>query len=731
MAENSSRWLHRLKRLTQGLLVLTLILGAWYIIRRSLLPKPPPPTEQALAFKERVKIVRDEWGVCHVYGKTDADTAFGLAYCHAEDDFPIIQAILAASRGQLSLIKPGKTGLVNDMYVDLFEINKEVDEQYEKVLSKETRAILEAYSEGLNYYAALHPKEADGRIFPTTGKDLAAGFVHKIPFMLGVDKVMGRLFNAEKPLKVGDIIQYARRKPSEMTGSNAHAVGPARSADGKTRLNVNSHQPWYGPVSWHEIHLVSEEGWDCLGANFPGAPMMLVGHNKNLGWGHTVNSPDFVDVYKLEMNPDNEKQYKYDGEWKELKTHEGSIEIDLGLFNYTWKPTLYRSVHGPVMKTDHGYYAIRYAGHGHLIKAAEQWFKMNKARNFDEFIAAMKIQGVPMFNTIYADREQNIYYVYNARLPIRKEGLDWHGILPGDKSELVWTEYLPFEKLPQVKNPKSGFLQNCNSTPFLATIGKDNAIKKNYSKTFGIESRQTNRAMRSFELFGADKSITHDEFVKYKFDRAYSKKSPIMDEAIKPVLTKFEAKTENEKKAVEILRNWDLRTDENSTGATLAVLTYRPLWFALVAKGEGTLPDPLVTFRNAVKFLEKHYGRVDVPLGTVQRLQHGGLDFPIGGGPDILNALHAETRGKHIVGVAGDSYIQIVEFSKDDVRYWSLQPFGNVNRKKSPHYADQAPLFVKRVLRPGLRTKDQIRRHQESEYHPGDEDKPESKSSKK
>jgi len=285
VARAARRWW--LRGLAAGLILLV----AWRIVRPLLRPAPPPPDGATLAHVANVRILRDVGGVAHVFGKSDADAAFGLAYAHAEDDWPTIQAVLAAARGRLSLLSFSKQARANDYLVALVHIAEQVDAQY-PALSPELRAVLDAYARGLNYYAFRHAGEPDGRLLPFTGRDIAAGFAHKLPILVGFTDVVSAVLR-DPPANVGDEVRLssAAGEPGA-TGSNAHAVHRSRSADDVTRLNVNSHQPWEGPVAWYEVHVHSQEGWNMTGGTFPGAPFVLHGHNDHLGWAHTVNSPD-------------------------------------------------------------------------------------------------------------------------------------------------------------------------------------------------------------------------------------------------------------------------------------------------------------------------------------------------------------------------------------------------------------------------------------------------------
>ena len=190
-----------------------------------------------------------------------------------------------------------------------------------------------------------------------------------------------------------------------MLASNVMAVGPQRSSDGFTRLWINTHQPWEGPVSWYEAHLVSEEGWDFYGALFPGSPVPLIGHNTFLGWSHTVNEPDLIDVYKLTTNKLNEDQYWFEGYWKDLEVRNVEIKVKIvGPFSWTFNRAVKSSIHGPVLEFDHGSYALRISSVKDL-RFIEQWYRMGKSKNITEFKEAMKIHAIPMFNTGYADRD--------------------------------------------------------------------------------------------------------------------------------------------------------------------------------------------------------------------------------------------------------------------------------------------------------------------------------------
>lgn len=667
-----------------------------------------------------VRILRDEWGVPHVFGQTDADAAFGLAYAHAEDDFLTIQQTALAARGQLARIY-GLDAAPNDYMVHLLRIEDQVDANYETGIDGETRALLNGYAAGLNYYAALHEEEALPGLFPISGRDMVAASVHKSPLFFGLDETLSELFAEERQDAVSTRTTFSPGswKVDEIVGSNAFAVGPGRSANGETFLAVNSHQPWSGPLSWYEAHVHSEEGWDAAGALLPGVPTIVHGHNRNLGWAFTVNDSDLTDVYVLEINPENVNQYRFDGAWRELEVREAPITVRLlGRLRWTVKREVLWSVYGPVVRQDHGTYAVRYAGRGE-VGIFEQLYRMNKANNFEEWQAAMRLGQLPTFNVTYADREGNVYYLYNGLLPVRAEGFDWQRYLPGDTSETLWTAYLPFDRLPQVLNPASGFVQNANSTPFRTTTGDDNPDQAAYSPTLGIDSRMSNRALRALELFGGDASITEEEFYRYKYDMAYAADSD-MDRFIRRLMDAPLPDDADLQAGRELLEGWDRRVNPDNRAAALAVLTAQPL----DADPEATTEEMVDAYTGAANWLLEHHGRLDVPWRDVNHLKRGELDIDLGGGPDVLHAIYGDRADDgHLHGYAGDSYVMLVTWDADGrVRSRSIHQYGSATaRPDSPHYADQAPLFAERQLKSVWLDEADIRAHLERAYRPGDE----------
>lgn len=690
------------KKIALGLVALILLVAIGLATWERAVAEAPAP-DPARSYD--VRIVRDSWGVPHIYGKTDADVAYGIGYAHAEDDFATLQEVFAGVRGRAGALI-GADGAKIDFALDLVDARAVAQRQMPK-LGADTRALLVAYAAGFNRYAAKHPEEVKlGKLFPMTAEDVVAGFALRAPFFFGLDNVIGALVEGKLPER--DAPDVGER------GSNAFAVAPSRSADGATRLVINSHQPWEGGVAWYELVVHSEQGWDFAGANFPGAPYPLLGHNKNLGWGNTVNRPDLVDVYRLTLSDDG-KSYRFDGKWLPLETRRVWLGVKMGPFTLPVPRTIHRSVHGPVIVNDLGAFAIRYAGIGDASNV-EQYYRLNKARNLEEWRAIMRGQGVASTNFVYADAAGNIGMFYNARFPKRRAGFDWQGVLPGDRSAALWTAYEPFDAGPHLVNPESGYVANANNSPFIATTASADLKRDAYSPLLGIEHNMTNRAVRMIELFDADGSITRDELDAIKMDKGYSRKSWVGAWMAALLAVKDPQYAD----AQALLRSWDWTLDGQGKADSLAALA--------VAAGARTayrmqaMPDPAEKLADIVAFVTTHHGRLDPPLSALLRVERGDVSLPVAGGPDALRAIywHRDDKTGRLAGYTGDSYIMMVEWpTGGGPAARSIHQYGAAStRPSSRHYADQAPLFVRQQYKPVWFEADDLASHIEREYRP-------------
>lgn len=654
----------------------------------------------APAMKYDVRIRRDTYGVPHILGRTDADVAYGLGFAHSEDDYATIQESVLTSRGKLASIK-GKDGIASDHMFAMLDVRRTIDARYTTDLPLRVRRILDGYAAGINQHAALNPQAVLPGFAPVSGRDIAAMALFRGPSFYGLDDVFTQLLSGKVP-------------GEKMIGSNAVAVAPSRSADGHTRLLYNAHQPFTGPFTWYEAVLQSGEGWHVAGGFFPGTPFMLGGHNAHLGWAATVNRPDLADVYRLAINPANPDQYRLDGRWLALDKSFVDIAVKQpdGAMR-TERREVLRSRHGPAIRNAKGVFAVRYPTFGGARQLL-QYYSMNRARNLGEWQAAMKLRAIPSINYLYADERGNIGFVHNGLYAERKDGPDWKGVVPGDRGDLIWTKLRPWSQVPQIWNPRSGYVYNANNTPFSATDPADDLKLSDFPVSMGFQTDMTNRAYRSLETYGADPSITAAEFDMYKYDGAYSKRSD-MQAIVEAILAADATGKPDLAQAQAIVRRWDYRTDVDNRGAALVAMT----WLNM----RGSKTTALKGLDASMTLLKKNFGRLDPKWGDVNRLRRGTIDLPLGGGPDVLRAIYGRPdKDGRLRAFIGDSYIMFMDWDRSGkLTSRSVHQFGAATlNPASRHYADQTSLFAAGKTKPVLFTEEQLAGNIERTYRPGD-----------
>ncbi|WP_396588546.1 penicillin acylase family protein [Bermanella sp. R86510] len=699
------------------------LLTLWAV---ALLTLPLPPSKALVeqrAAQYDLTIYRDNYGIPHIYGKQDLDTAFGLGYAQSEDDFTTLQTVILATRGMLAA-ENGYSAAKTDFVVQFMGVWQTIDSHYEDQVPENIKQIAQAYADGVNLFAVQNPEKVSPYLLPVTPQDLIAGFTFKTPMFYGFDDILAELVNSDKPMAMAKTEQHALEfvtQEQPAMGSQGIAIAPKRSDDGATRLLVNSHQPLTGPVAWYEARLHSEEGLDVVGSTFPGAPVIIHGHNRDVGWANTVNKPDLVDIYKLTINPDNENEYWMDGKWHRFEQRTAKITIGiLGPLRLTINKSIQVAKHGPVMETDHGHYALRWAGMNE-VRTLEFMYGLNKASNQSEFESMLAMNAMPSINYVYADKQGNIAHYYNAMFPKRIEGWDWGKVLPGDNSDLIWDEYLGFSAVPKTVNPESGFVYNANNTPFMATDGLGNPQPANFSKTMGIQTEMTNRALRIDTLAKEMPKISLQNLKDIKFDLMYDSRSHQVKQ-LKLWMNTVELATltPKEQQAKQALASWNYGADRNNELAALAILTLQPIEKA--NNKQVPLDEITQAFKNAVAFLYEYHGHYKVAYGDVVLLIRGDKNLAVSGGPDILRAIytHPANESGHMEARAGDGFMMFVEWNKQGlVSSEAIHQFGAAtNQKHSTHYNDQMDMFVEHKLRPVVLTKSQLMPLVLASYHP-------------
>jgi acyl-homoserine-lactone acylase len=484
-------------------------------------------------------------------------------------------------------------------------------------------------------------------------------------------------------------------------------------------LDINAHQPLEGLVAFYEAHLCSEEGWNILGALFPGAPCILHGCNENLGWAHTVNDPDKLDIYQLEINPTNKLQYKFDGKWETLEERNVPLKVKIKGVQVAVNKKAYWSKYGATVITERGTFSIRMPALMD-IRGMEQWYHYNKAKNYTEFKAAIDMAAIPGYNIVYADRFDTIYYISNGRIPIRDPKFSWKTTLPGNTSATLWHDMHPVADLPQVLQPKSGFVFNTNHSPFHSTEGADNP--KIIDPTMGYETHENNRSTRFEELVAGYDKVSFEDFKKIKFDRKYPSHYtfPMNIDAL------FALKTEEHPDISDLIQNlnqWDRSTNAESIGAgtfywAFRIVTETPNEFPRT--GTITKEQSVVLLTKVKAEMLKNFNRTNLKLGDIQKLVRGNKELPQGGLPDVLAPMRSVPYKNGMVkGVHGDGYIELVRFPKVGLPIIeSVNAYGASSKKDSPHYNDQMELSTRQQTKPMSLKKEDVYKNAEKVYHP-------------
>jgi acyl-homoserine-lactone acylase len=422
------------------------------------------------------------------------------------------------------------------------------------------------------------------------------------------------------------------------------------------------------------------------------------------------------------MNPNNSNQYMFDGQWVDLE--QKKIKLRIKGVPIAVSRDLFWSKYGATMKNDQGVFSIR-LGANMEIRALEQWYKMNKAKNYTEFYKAISLQGLSMFNIMYADRNDTIFYINNALMPIRNgDGkYDWKKTVPGNGSATLWTDFRAITKLPQYVNPKSGFLFNTNHSSFYATAKSDNLSPEQFPFEDGWETNHNNRSVRFLELFPQTGPVAYDDFKKVKYDRRLPQQLqyPYGIDTLLMMTAKDYPQYDT---LLNNLNAWDRSGDPNSKGAAVFLLIYENVAAAMRGKDPQLLTKAFSEqVMEAVKtYMLKNFGTTDLRLGDIQKLVRGDQEFPGPGFPDLLApewGVPFKDGKRKITG--GDAYIAFVRFPKNGLPIIETSnTYGASSKEGSPHFSDQVDLFLQQKTKPMTLDKTAVLKTAKRVYHPGE-----------
>ena len=698
---------------------------------------PPPPAPTPTEPAPTAEILWDTWGVPHLFAPTD-DALFyahGWAQAHAHGD--LLLRLYGESRGRAAEYW-GEEELDSDRWVHTVRIPERA-QAWLVEQTPEARGWLDAFAAGINDYAARHPDRITDEVepvLPVSAADVLSHVQRAIHFTFLTDASV--VSAAGRHLAAGDEPAGAEH------GSNAWAVAPERSATGNALLLANPHLPWSDLFTWFEVQMTSagDPGLDVYGASLVGMPFIAIGFNDHLAWTHTVNTIDGFDIYEIELEGDG---YRWDGAVRPFEDEDTVTLRVRGEDGSLREEEISRrsSAHGPVIAADEEggrAVALRVAGldRPHLM---DQYFHMARARNLEELETALRREQSPMFTVMAADGDGRVMHLFDGRVPVLPaipEGAGWSGngpgpwsgVVPGGGPETLWTEVHPYDALPRVVDPPSGWLQNANDPPWTTTFPRA-LDPDDYPE--GIAPRFMHlRAQRSAEMLMEDDSITLDELIADKYSTRMALADRILDDLSAAVTAHGD---DDARRALEVLASWDREADPDSRGAVLFLRFFEELQRA--SGGEpwavewdperpletpDGLADPAAAaaaLGEAARGVEADHGAVDVPWGDVFRFRVGGRDLPADGAPGQLGVFRVvyygpgddesspirEARG-------GDSFIAAVELS-NPVRAETVIAYGNASQPGSPHAGDQIEVFAAKELRPVWRERSEIEAHLE------------------
>jgi acyl-homoserine-lactone acylase len=636
---------------------------------------------------DQIEIIRDNYGVPHVYASTDPEVAYGFAWAQAEDHFKLIQEGYLAGNGLLGKLI-GLKGAGADFLTQLIQSEETVDKYY-NTLDKKFIALTEGFAAGLNAYAKKYPEQIlEKKLFPLTVKKLLRYTQLQLFISNEADKLVSGIVN--------NSLSWPYKIEEDSKGSNFIAISRNRTGSDETFLAINTHQPLEGPTSWYEAHLVSDEGTNIIGAAFPGTPCILTGANEYLGWTHTVNYPDKADVYALQMHPKKKDVYLVDGKPYKLEKFKAKLTLKFLGINIPIKKKFYKSIYGPTLKNKTGVYSVRTPSTTN-ITAIEQWWKMNKATNFSEFYKVLEMKALPGYNIGYADRNDTIFYISNGKIPIRAEGYDWLDVVPGNTRETLWDSYYDIKDLPQVVKPASGFVYNANHSPFKSSSEADNPIAENFAKEINFETYDNNRSTRLLQLLEEEERIDYKRFKRIKYDHQLPTPLQYNYMDLNPLFDMKVADYPEVSTLLNDIQNWDRITNPKSYGAgAYASLYYQltPFYYQLGKDRIFTKEALYEALKITKDHLKTYFNAERIQLGEFQKLVRGNKELPIFGLPDVVTAMRGQPYKNGKIKIThGESYIGLVRFTPNKTYFESVISFGNSRRPESPHYTDQMELY--------------------------------------
>ena len=692
------------------------------------------------------EIIRDDFGVPHIYGKTDADAVFGLLYAQCEDDFNRVEQNYIWATGRLAEVE-GETALYSDLRANLYMTEGEAIENYNN--SPEwLQKLCVAFADGVNYYLKTHPE--------VTPK-LLTHFEPWMPMYFSEGSIGGDIervstrkmkdfYGKDTDNRVAVNEGLIRLKDNEPRGSNGFAISGDLTKSGHAMLLINPHTSFFFRG---EVHVVSEEGLNAYGAVTWGQFFVYQGFNEKTGWMHTSTGTDIMDEFEETIvNKNGKTSYKYGDELRPVD----SMEVTL---NYKSADSIkhktfmmYRTHHGPITHANDDKW-VSTALMWSPVKALEQSFTRTKTSNYDAFYKMMDIRTNSSNNTVYADADGTIAYYHGNFIPKRNEKFDYTKPVDGSNPETDWNGIHELKDNIMVKNPPNGWIQNCNSTPF--TCADEYSPKKEDYPEYMSSFPENFRGMHAIPLLQKAENLTLDTLIELAYD-TYLPGAEILISGLLEASEMASVKSQEAKEALALLKGWNFRVSVNSVEMTLAQFYINSYYssgkipamegnkrISLLGSFEymrktSSPEERLDIFQSALDNLNKDFGTWKTPWGEFNRYQRNDGEIfqefddskpslPVGMASSSWGALASfGTRfgkdTKRQYGVAGNSFVAVVEFG-DKVKAKSMLAGGQSGDPHSPHFDDQAQRYADGQFKEVAYYREDVEKRAEKTYHPG------------
>jgi acyl-homoserine lactone acylase PvdQ len=693
-----------------------------------------------------VSIIRDNWGIPHVYGKTDADAVFGLLYAQCEDDFKRVETNYIEKLGRLSEIE-GKEDLYNDLLIRLLIDSTKAIADYNKA-EPWLKKLLEAYADGINFYLYKNPQVKPALLnrfkpwYPLLWTDGSIGAISTAD--ITTTELENFYSGSNKSLSV------VKKEADHQAGSNGFAIAPSKTESGNAILYINPHTTFYFRP---EVQVVSEQGLNVYGAVTWGQFFVYQGFNENCGWMHTSANVDVADTYEEKIIKKNGNYfYEYNKTLRPVREKRIPIKYLEGDALKTKIIKAYYTHHGPVMAKRNGKWISLRSNNRSMSSLVQSW-QRTKAKGFEDYKKAMDLKANTSNSTVFADSKGNIALWHGNFIPVRDKKLNWSKPVDGTSTATEWKGLHKVEETVHIYNPANGWIQNCNSTPFTGA-GTNSPKKENYPSYMAPDGENF-RGINAVRVLDKEQKFTIDKIIAAGYDRtlsAFEILTPALINAFEKSTKPGDSLYEQLKEPIAILKTWDYRTAAESVATTLAIEWAQKLEPSIqqvyIDEGEAdqvqktkqfaataTAQQLLQPLNLVLNELNAKFGKWQMPWGELNRFQRLSDDIQLkfddsqpslpvpfasalwGMLPSFNSRYFPGTDKRY--GVSGNSFVCAVEFGKR-IKAKSLLAGGESGHQASKHFTDQAEMYTKGIFKDVLFYKEDVIKAAQRSYHPGE-----------